>query len=672
MRDHMLDVHNKSSMRDNDHVKSTNEKFPLQPFDPASCHEITVGLSNSDISKFSEDQARAMLSKYAKYRGSTVPDDYMQNVPHQQLLSQLRSARDVLSKEAKLSIPKNNTTTSTLPSARELAENLRGVNSETLDPSSKNNTNSNTNTSPTDNRVPSKQMDDSQKTTSEPSSDTTIVTRVESYIHAELKTTETHVPTVVKSLIIQMRKADPSMQLLPYEVDTFLPSDIINHENDLPKEEEKFGKWIKSVETRKKRLCFSIRIATIDLDKFKTIIYAWCKKSSTWLTFVDFRAHQLCQPGWFYKICPYYYNRNNFQAYIENQEPKLKGRILIYKKELYHWDKTNGKVTTVCIVIDADIDLQPTLMKFLRNHKWGGRYADVKYVPHKTNEVYTAKHKVEMYKRQNEYASELQRSIITVKDANVPQHTKQKTTTFQDWLYSASFGEKKVILGVEVAPKNVVRILYHKDDRYDVENIITHLFEHTVKMFGAPIASTLLNEQDCSKHKHNYSEELSHSQSLIHMSENPQGGLEPSQHKKLNNRKTPLYYGSYLNVTKGEDTQTSEITQESKIVENTGGNETLEDLRKTVEAIKAQQKDMESSIMNKVDTAIENKIDPLKSEISSMRTNNESKIGQVLDELTNLQNGQATAIATAVTNAMAAFYQKTPSGRAELPPGVSP
>ena len=81
---------------------------------------------------------------------------------------------------------------------------------------------------------------------------------------------------------------------------------------------------------------------------------------------------------------------------------------------------------------------------------------------------------------------------------------------------------------------------------------------------------------------------------------------------------------------------------------------------------------MESSIMNKVDTAIENKIDPLKSEISSMRTNNESKIGQVLDELTNLQNGQATAIATAVTNAMAAFYQKTPSGRAELPPGVSP
>jgi len=92
-------------------------------------------------------------------------------------------------------------------------------------------------------------------------------------------------------------------------------------------------------------------------------------------------------------------------------------------------------------------------MNFLRQHKWSGRYAGVSFVPHKTNEVYTVQHKLAMYKKQNEWASELKRIIINVSHANKSHMVDGNLTTFQDWLCMTPFGGKQVILGVEVAPK---------------------------------------------------------------------------------------------------------------------------------------------------------------------------------------------------------------------------
>ena len=153
----------------------------------------------------------------------------------------------------------------------------------------------------------------------------------------------------------------------------------------------------------------------------------------------------------------------------------------MYKKELYNWDKETGKATTVCIVIDADLTLQDELMNFLRQHKWSGRYAGVSFVPHKTNEVYTVQHKLAMYKKQNEWASELKRIIINVSHANKSHMVDGNPTTFQDWLCMTPFGGKQVILGVEVAPKNIVRVLFKHGDRYDAEHILQNLYSMTEK-----------------------------------------------------------------------------------------------------------------------------------------------------------------------------------------------
>ena len=313
-------------------------------------------------------------------------------------------------------------------------------------------------------------------------------------------------------------------------------------------------------------------------------------------------------------------------------------------------------------MIDADIDLQKETIHFLRTHKWTGRYSNVSFIPHKTNEVYTANHKVAMYKRQNEWASELKRIIINVNNATDLHFVEGSPISFQNWLCITPLYGKRVIMGVEVAPKNIVRVLFHQNSRYDVEHILQNLYSLTLDTFGKQIADIMLDEKELKKIQTNHKDEISHSQSLLQLSANPQGGSDPSQFKNATNRKTTFHYGTYLDVTKGENTQASEIT--------TDQDNTVNELRNAVKDLQSKQESLENKLSTTIDNAVDKKIIPLKQEITIMRTTNDSKIGEVLTQIGNLQSNQAVTIANAVTNAMAAFYNQTPSGRAELPPGV--
>ena len=96
----------------------------------------------------------------------------------------------------------------------------------------------------------------------------------------------------------------------------------------------------------------------------------------------------------------------------------------------------------------------------------------------------------------------------------------------------------------------------------------------------------------------------------------------------------------------------------------------MNELRNAVKDLQSKQESLENKLSTTIDNAVDKKIIPLKQEITIMRTTNDSKIGEVLTQIGNLQSNQAVTIANAVTNAMAAFYNQAPSGRAELPPGV--
>lgn len=88
--------------------------------------------------------------------------------------------------------------------------------------------------------------------------------------------------------------------------------------------------------------------------------------------------------------------------------------------------------------------------------------------------------------------------------------------------------------------------------------------------------------------------------------------------------------------------------------------------------MQGKQESFETNLTSAIDTVVDSKLKPIQTEITTMKNSSESKIGEVLSQLNNLQANQATVIATVVTNTMTAFYQKVPISRAELLSGVNP
>ena len=640
---------NKKSSISFDPSQCTASKTEVSNANISEIKHITPGLSNNDIAKIPVKKARLLLISYARERGTIVHANFLSTKTHQQLILEMIKARDTLAKaDGKKTKPIQ---TTPLPSKQSLAENLRGVNTANFDPRVK--------TTPSTNG-PTRQMKDDEKEQAESS---VLLQKKESYIHVEMKpkSPNINVPNSVKTFIMQLRKADPSIQVLPYDADTFESKDSLSSEVDLPNEASKLDTWIKSIETRKRRLCFSIRIATISLETVKTVIYSWCKENKHYTTFLDFRAYELCAPGWFYGICPFYYNRNHFLDYIVSQAPALKGKIIVYKKEAYHWDKENGKASANCIVIEGDTAIQNELFVFLRTHKWSGRYHSVKFVPYKTNEVFTVKHKIEMFKKQNEYAANLGRIIIKVRGADTPHKYQNTIMNFQDWLFSSTLGNKNVITGVELAPNNLVRILYQKNDRFDAEYIVQNLFAETEKAFGSDITSSLLNKNDFLSAKTTHVDEISHAKDLINITGNPQGGSETSLAARTSPKMT-LQYGSFLEVTKGNDATASVITQDTDL-------KTFDDLKQSVLQIRESQTQLENKIMHKVDTTITTKIQPIQKDIEQIKQDSSDKFEKLLTEISTMKGEQATSITSSIHNALAAYFPKPPNGRAELPSG---
>lgn len=171
----------------------------------------------------------------------------------------------------------------------------------------------------------------------------------------------------------------------------------------------------------------------------------------------------------------------------------------------------------------------------------------------------------------------------------------------------------------------------------------------------------MLNKHDFENAKSTYVAELSHSQTLIQLSGNPQGGSDAGTSTRTSKQKTTFHFGSYLDVSKGEATQASEITQEVD-------NQTMSELRDTVKSLKESQLKIEQNLVSTVNNAVDNKIQPLKQEMENIKKANETGLGAVLKQLGEIRANQRTEIASAVTAAMTAFM-KTPSGRVELPPG---
>ena len=119
------------------------------------------------------------------------------------------------------------------PSRKQLAENLNGANVSNFDTYKPK--------KPTDLRAPPKPLSDNEN---ENEHDATQVDRSLVTIHASIQTNNTQInpPHEVKRLLIQMRKGDPMIQVVPISDDEGNSSDKIGNEDEIPDDETKLAK----------------------------------------------------------------------------------------------------------------------------------------------------------------------------------------------------------------------------------------------------------------------------------------------------------------------------------------------------------------------------------------------------------------------------------------------
>lgn len=126
-----------------------------------------------------------------------------------------------------------------------------------------------------------------------------------------------------------MRKGDPTVLIVPIHSNTYQPSEIIGKEKDLPDDENKLRKWVDNVRIVNSRIFFSMRIKTINIEGVKNAVFSWCKGNSRWVDFTRLSSSRICAGGWFHKILPFYYNRDDFSKYIFSHLPHLENKLEI-------------------------------------------------------------------------------------------------------------------------------------------------------------------------------------------------------------------------------------------------------------------------------------------------------------------------------------------------------
>ena len=122
---------------------------------------------------------------------------------------------------------------------------------------------------------------------------------------------------------------------------------------------------------------------------------------------------------------------------------------------------------------------------------------------------------------------------LKVKGAATVHNVGGNSYNFQNWLFHTTIDGENVIKGVEVAPDDGVRVLFHKDDADTVKHAIHNLYEHAEDFFGQSLTATMLDKINLQRAKSSSDMAKSHSMKLKQISGNPQGPDESSTFSKL-------------------------------------------------------------------------------------------------------------------------------------------
>ena len=506
------------------------------------------------------------------------------------------------------------------------AQNLYGVNSSQFDPNQET-----TKTTNVNNSIPAPREDDTN-----PEEESAVkVTRTELYIRPKVtfKGDKVNASNTIKNYVLQLRKADPMIQILPLDASNDSQNDILEGETVLPDEQEKMATWVNKIATKGRRLEFDMRISTIDIKALKSHIFAWAHSNGSYTSISkNTTVSDMFQAGWLYGLSARYYNRDDILAYILTQKPAFKGHLTVYSKEVYYYRDDNSKAKTYAIAIDGSWTLQKDILDFLYNHEWKENYSSGIFVPYKTNKVFQKADQVHMVESHNEYDNSIMKYVLQVVNARTYHQVGEKKLSFQNWLLHTTIN-KCVILGVEVAPDNKVRVIFYKRDKDEIIPFLKNIYHEVEQVFGEAIANELLDKSECMGTHALHARELEYARKLQAKKILPTSGIPASQLE--HHSKPKCIFGSYAEAANHSMTP-------SVISQDDSSTSSDKSLKAQLEALQQKQAEYEKDFDERVNTAVTQAISTNASQQHTAPPIDSSELKELREQVTRIEASQTS------------------------------
>ena len=317
-------------------------------------------------------------------------------------------------------------------------------------------------------------------------------------IHVEDKV---HAHEIVKMVIRVLRKADPTIVLLPFKKETATMNATIDMEDQVPDDETELKKWIGIADRQPyKKFAFSIRVnLTEEPDVVKGRIFNWCKDRQHYFEFKQITSANIFFAGWLFRIHKQYHNREELRNWMVQGNETLKHDIHLAPARIFKstGDDKDTKVITNGLRVEASFEKREAILQELYKLEWSeGPYKDALFIPYRENEVYTKEMQVQFIESHNQYLQSVEQRVFKMKGPQwqIDNLQTNEKTTFQKWLGATTSEGRKVIESVEVGDNDYVRLIYKKSHRQYIQHIMRHLHQTTKDTFGEEVTNKLFTK----------------------------------------------------------------------------------------------------------------------------------------------------------------------------------
>jgi len=289
---------------------------------------------------------------------------------------------------------------------------------------------------------------------------------------------------VLKQMFQLWKEADASIILLAHneEDNTNLWIDDVNK---IPDEKNMVDKYVAGVYQYHDKLHFSLRFSGHqELQKMKLKIFAWMKSNDSFATIDKVRAALVHTIGFFYKIHPDFYNREELKKDVHDhlKELNIGDDVNIFPRKI--WIRTNeGKVETRALAMEVPKNNRDVVNRHMMKFQYK-TCKELMYVPfsNMNDDVYKQTLK-EIFYGQNIYLhTTRRRTIYGIRNANTIYPTKGgEATSFREWIKTITYGENEFLEACEIGPTGNIHLIFNQE--YD--QTVQQLFGQGFKKFAS-------------------------------------------------------------------------------------------------------------------------------------------------------------------------------------------